>query len=486
MSAHPLPPVNPWLWAQTLGETFSAGLDPAGVGRRQREARLARLIETAAAGSPFYRERFGSPRGRAPCLQDIAPVEKAELMQRFDDWATDRRITRAGVEGFLADPANLADAYLGQYLVWTSSGTSGKPGIFVQDAPSLAVFDALDALRLRAARPGALPMPGSGGGQRIAFVAATGGHFAGVASIQRLRQIAAGMLPPLQWFAPVVRTFSVQAPLAELARELQAYSPTVLISYPSCAAALAQAQADGTLKLKLSEVWVGGEQLTAEQRSQIRAAFDCGLRNNYGSSEFFSMAWECADGRLHLNNDWLILEPVDHQLRPVPPGEASHSVLLTNLANRTQPLLRYRLGDSLRFVGTPCPCGSALPVIEVQGRADHTLLMHDARDRRVTLLPLALITVIEEGAGVTQFQLLCTGPELLEIRFEAEVRDPAAAFGRARQALDGYLAQQGLANVRVRHGRQAPWHQPGSGKLCRVLMQPHAQGSPAARRPRSH
>ena len=473
MSTDPLPPADPWLWAQTLGETLAAGLDPYGLARRQRDARLARLLDTTQAGSAVYRERFATAGAARPRLEDIEPIDKAELMRRFDDWATDRRITRSSVERFLSDPAHLADAYLGEYLVWTSSGTTGEPGIFVQDARSLAAFDALDALRLRGVGTGLAPLPAWNVGQRYAFVAATGGHFAGAASIERLRRIAVSMVPsPLRWLAPVIRTFSVQAPLQELARELQAYAPTVLITYPSCAAALAQRQADAGLHLKLAEVWVGGEQLGAEQRTRIHAAFGCVLRNNYGASEFFSIAWECAHGRLHLNHDWVILEPVDERLRPVPLGEASHSVLLTNLANRVQPLLRYRLDDSLRFVPEPCPCGSGFPVIEVQGRCDDTLMLRDAQDREVTLLPLALMTVIEEGAHVTQFQLLGTGPESLELRFEAEQTDPAAAFGRARAALVVYLTQHGLANVRVAHGHGLPLRQARSGKLSRVLVAP--------------
>lgn len=483
MSLHSLPTVDPWLWARTLGEVYAAGLDPAGVGRRQREARLADLLAVAANGSPFYRDRLAA-RANAPARFDaIEPVEKAELMHHFDDWATDRRVTRASVDAFLSDPANLADAYLGNYMVWTSSGTSGHPGIFVQDAQSLAVFDALDALRLRGTdgspkswSAGWGPLWGSA--QRFAFVAATGGHFAGAASIERLRRIAASVTPPLlPWLGPQIRTFSVQDSLQDLARELRAYAPTVLISYPSCAAALAQLQAQGALALKLAEVWVGGEQLTPEQRSRILAAFGCPLRNNYGASEFFSMAGECAHGQLHLNDDWLILEPVDKHLRPVPPGVPSHSVLLTNLANQVQPLLRYRIADSVRFMPQACPCGSRFPSIEVQGRADESLVMHDGVDRKVTLLPLALMTVIEEGAHVTQFQLLRTAPDELELRFEAEVPEPATAFARARAALAGYLDRLGLANVRITHGGEAPARHSSSGKLCRVLVAPPAGGA---------
>jgi phenylacetate-CoA ligase len=479
MGSHALPPMNPWLWSFTLGQTYAAGLDPSGVGMAQRDARLAQLLAAAFAQSPLYRARHPRACARLPPLNDVEPVTKAELMRDFDAWATDRRITRESVDAFLAQPQTVGDAYLGRYLVWTSSGTSGEPGIFVQDEQALAAYDAMDALRLQGLGPGRVPSAAWGAGQRIAFVAATGGHFAGVASIERLRRIGASMLPALQWLTPALQTFSVQQPLPALARELEAFAPTVLVTYPSCADALAQAQAAGSLRLAVSEVWVGGEQLSAVQRQRIRGAFGAVLRNNYGASECYSMAWECAEGCLHLNHDWLILEPVDQRLRPVAPGEASHSVLLTNLANRTQPLLRYRLDDSVRLRVEGCRCGSAFPAIEVQGRADHTLVLQDAQRHEVRLLPLALSTVIEEGAGVTQFQLLCTAPQQLELRFEAGVPDPAAAFRRARSALAAHLAAQGLPHLRIVHGRAAPLRHPRSGKTERVR---YASPSEAAAR----
>ena len=99
-------------------------------------------------------------------------------------------------------------------------------------------------------------------------------------------------------------------------------------------------------------------------------AFDTTVRSSYGATEFLPMAWECARGQLHANTDWLILEPVDAAYRPVPLGEQSHTVLLTNLANTVQPLIRYDLGDQVTLQAGPCGCGSPLPVMRVQGRQD--------------------------------------------------------------------------------------------------------------------
>lgn len=458
---HPLPPFDAWRWWQAWSETWWAGLDPAVAGSRLRERRLAQLIGHSMRESPFYRRR--SPSARQ--LRDFQPVSKAELMENFDDWATDRRITLSQAQAFAGDPGRIGDRWLGDYLLWTSSGTSGEPGIFVQDAGSLAAYDAIDGQRLRGA---ASPFPSAAwiAAQRFAFVGATGGHFAGHVSLERARRLAFAM-PTM-----VVRSFSVLQPLRDIAASLQAMQPTVLITYPSCAAALAQLRLDGELRLALAEVWVGGEQLSPLQRQLIHDAFDCPLRNNYGASEFYSIASECRHEQLHINDDWVILEPVDVHLRPVAVGVWSHSALLTNLANLCQPLLRYQLTDRVRFTGISCRCGSGFPVIEISGRADDTLLLRDTDRRPVALLPLALETAIEEGAGVTHFQLLCRAGPAMEVRFEPIVADPGQVFSRTCEVLTGFLARHGVRGVDIRYSEEAPLLKKGSGKLLRVLQLP--------------
>lgn len=112
-----------------------------------------------------------------------------------------------------------------------------------------------------------------------------------------------------------------------------------------------------------------------------------------------------ARGRLHLNSDWALLEPVDVRGRAVPPDAWSHTVWLTNLANHAQPLIRYDLGDRGRIASAPCGCGSLLPVIDVLGRSDDTLHLLDSQQHEIALSPLALATVLEDEAGLCEFQL---------------------------------------------------------------------------------
>lgn len=69
----------------------------------------------------------------------------------------------------------------------------------------------------------------------------------------------------------------------------------------------------------------------------------------------------CDHGWMHVNADWVVLEPVDADYRRVRPGEQSHTLLLTNLANCVQPILRYDLGDTIVVRPERCPCGNPLP-----------------------------------------------------------------------------------------------------------------------------
>ena len=91
--------------------------------------------------------------------------------------------------------------------------------------------------------------------------------------------------------------------------------------------------------------------------------------SSYAATECPFLSVSCPDGWLHVNSDWVILEPVTADHQPVPAGELSDTVLITNLANRIQPILRYDLGDSVLQRLDPCPCGDPRPAIRVQGRA---------------------------------------------------------------------------------------------------------------------
>ena len=140
------------------------------------------------------------------------------------------------------------------------------------------------------------------------------------------------------------------------------------------------------------------------------------MGNYYGSSEAVGLTYECAAQRLHVNSDWYIVEPVDEHDHPVPLGQMSHDVLVTNLANRVQPIIRYRMGDRIAISPDACPCGSPFPPIRVIGRTDDILKFRTPQGDTIQILPLAIATVAEETPGVASCQLIQTEPQKLSVR----------------------------------------------------------------------
>ena len=451
------------LGAVALDVLASGRAAPVAIAARQR-SRLAHLIDATVRGSRLYRERLqGLVPARTP-LSALPVLDRAELIERFDDWVTDPQLKLAQLRAFTADATRIGEPYLDKYLVWESSGTSHLSGVFVQDARAMAVYDALEALRRSTPRPLQRWFDPLLLAERIAFVGATTGHFASMVSMQRLRQLNPFM-------AQSLRCFSILQSTSALLEELNAFAPTVIATYPTVAALLADLAAQGTLQFKPREIWTGGETLSSAVRRHVEKVLGCVLRNSYGASEFMSIGWECGHGQMHANTDWLILEPIDAQGQPVPAGQASHSTLLTNLANFVQPLIRYDLGDQITVHPEGCDCGSSLPVIEVQGRRDDPLLMAGQNRRQVTLLPLALTTVLEDEAGVFNFQLRQQDDHTLVLRLDLLGAEAAAAAARCVNALEKFAVTQGLAKLRVltELGRAVPRGR--SGKPQRVVAQ---------------
>lgn len=430
----------------------------------RRDARLTALVAHARVKSPFYRYRYaGQPLDRSSA-RDLPPVTKPELMKSFDDWVTDPRITRAGVEAFVASPGLIGTPYRGEYFVCTSSGTTGHPALFIHDRQAIAVYRAIALARLDrtwVSPPGWVRVAQRG--FRWAMVVGTGGHFAAAGWLEFERHRSA-------WRHRAYRVLSVQRPLHETVAALNAFDPAILSAYPSALELLANEQSAGRLHVRPTLIETAGETLLPDLRSRIAAAFGAVVRDAYGSSEFDPIAFSCDHDWLHVNSDWVMLEPVDADLRPTPAGQESHTALITNLANGVQPIIRYDLGDSVLARPDPCPCGLSLPAIRVVGRCDDVLRFIAEDSRTVSVLPLAIGSLIDTIPGVARSQILQTGPAAIRLRLRPHQNaDADAVWLAVTSELRAFLRNQGLGNVAVIRAAEPPEENARSGKFRRVM-----------------
>jgi phenylacetate-CoA ligase len=362
----------------------------------QRE-RLDELYAHARNHSPYYREVLGS--GDPPVLT------KQTLMDEWDRIVCDPRLERAAVEEHAAGP-RAGDPYLGEFEVFSTSGASGLRGLFVYGSRDweAAVAHAMRVVARTGARPGE---------RTIGIGAPPGVHMS-----QRIfgRLQSGGDVPRL----------SALTPLREMVAALNDFQPAILFSYPSVATLLAAEQLAGRLRIAPRLMALGSEPLPAEVRQKVQAAWGYDPGEYYAATEAPTLASSTPDHprALELFEDQFVVEIVDEHDRPVPPGAAGAKVLVTNLENRTLPLIRYELADRVTESPDPNPAGRPYRHLAgIDGRTADTLHFPTRAGGTVAVLPLRIGAPFARLPQVRQFQIVHE-PDGLEVRL---VLDPEAA-----------------------------------------------------------
>ncbi len=424
----------------------------------RQQARIALMTAHARARSPLYRDLYRTVPAHAP-FEALPVTSKAVLMERFDEWCVDPTIDAKSARAFVDDPSRIGERYLERYTLLTTSGTSGARGLFVLDEHTMQVTNAM-ALRMLSHYLGVRDVLHIiRGGMRMAMVMAEGGHFASAVAAMRLQRKLGAR----------VTTLSVHQPLGEIVQRLNDAQPVLLAPYASTAALLASEQEAGRLSIHPVLIALAAEGLAPDEYARIGRAFGAHVLNSYAATECPFLSFSCVNGWLHVNADWVAIEPVDAHYRPVPAGTPSHTVLITNLANRVQPLIRYDLRDSVLEHPGPCACGSPLPAIRVQGRSGELLRLQSSSGEVVSLAPLAIATTTDAVPGLQQTQVVQIDANALRVRIRiAPDADHEMTWARLNEALQRLLKGQGLDNVRIERASEMPVMSPG-GKYRAVM-----------------
>ncbi len=424
-----------------------------------QQARLKELVEYARINSPYYRELYKDvPEDFS--LQDLPPVNKRTLMEHWDDWVCDRDLKLSQVESFMQDKSNIGRLLNGEYIVFTTSGSTGNPLVAVVDKTANNIMGGISAVRSYARSEDLKAFIKRGGKSMGLF--ADEGFYLGNSSIRsRLRT--------MPWKRKQLAVSSALYPIPRIVQQLNEFQPAMLGGYPSNLELLIDEAEAGRLKISPVIIMTGGEYLSDSLRQRLADTFRCYVQTSYSCTEGGTVACECAERHFHVNDDWLIVEPVDAAGNPVPDGVRSDKLLLTNLYNYTQPFLRYEVTDRVILHREPCPCGNPSPWLELEGRTDDVTVFA-GEDREVRIAPLSVYAVLKEVHGLRRFQVLAYPDDRVELRLEAaEGGDRQTVFGEAKASLERYLASQGVRHVTVALSPDPPRQDPGSGKFKHIV-----------------
>jgi putative adenylate-forming enzyme len=408
---------------------------PAALRAFQRRA-LRRMLDFARERSPFYRQLYSGWSTEdvlrsIPLLADpmdsaasepppdrlaSTVIDKATMMAHFDTLNTEG-LRLADVLPWAVARERAKD-YLGyyadRYVVGLSSGTSGNKGIYLTPRSLTerlpAVFLARGGVSLRD-----LPL-------RILFLLRV--------FSQGFADIRAPMLS--------LRYLSTMTAPESIVDQALSDRTNVLMAPPSLLRVLLPF-AD-RLKGRLNRILCYAEVLEDEEKERFEQRFGAPVSQIYQASEG-QIASPCRLGTLHINEDLALVELYDDEGRPVTrPGGTASTMLVTNLVNDVQPLIRYRMNDRVEL-GGPCACGSSFRTLRrVLGRNDDVLLLRRTTPDPSTGAPTRAVFpdlvsrwIITTDDCIREFHVTVFTPDALEVVLDLLPGTSEARSGQVRE-----------------------------------------------------
>jgi phenylacetate-coenzyme A ligase PaaK-like adenylate-forming protein len=412
-----------------------------------REQRLREIIAWSIERSPFHRRRLGAidvDRFTEADLAGLPIMTKRDMMHDFDHVVTNPALTLETINAYLEDGPG-ETFLLDQYRVIVTGGSSGTRGLFVYGWEEWLEFAHLASRwesRGRAEVPAGAPMTSLFSTNPLHVSGALNAFFDSVSSGKGRSAIT---------YLPVTM------PIPEIVKRLNEAPPVVLQGYPSAVRLLALEAEAGRLHICPVEVSTCGEQLTEETRRVVREVWGAEIYDIWGCSEgVYAFPCEAARG-MHLPDDLAIVEPVDLDGNIVAPGVQADKILVTSLYNKTQPLIRYEVTDSLRVLQEPCECGCAHRRIDaLAGRTDGFFFYEGG----IALHCLGMVEALTGADGVAEFQVTQTphGADVIVVP-----RD-ASDLEAVRLRIVGMMKQAGLEDPRVNLTRATTVDRLWSGK----------------------
>lgn len=376
-----------------------------------RKKRLKRLLASLSK-SPFYADYSNQAN-----LEDFPIMDKKSFMADFDS------INTCGIKLNVA--LNVAEKAENQrdfsptingITVGLSSGTSGNKGVFLASEDERAQWVALVLERV------------------IGF------------SLKR-RKVAFFLRANSNLYESVkskllsFHFFDLLDPLHDHISRLGSLKPDILVGPPSLLLELSKAVEKDDLTIKPNKIISVAEVLAPEDKRRLEGVFGQTIHQVYQCTEGF-LATSCVEGRLHFNEDFLIIEK-----KYLDQDQNRFHPVITDLLRRSQPIIRYELNDIITEYNH-CPCGSTMTAIEmIEGRSDDILLFVDREGQEVGIFPdFFRRAIIMSDHKIVDYALIQKEKNLLHL-FVKSVN--SNAFTSAKNAIYKLLKNHLISDVNI-------------------------------------
>lgn len=360
--------------------------------------KFQKLIEFVLKNSEFYKEEFNNAgitlsNFKEKNLADFPIINKQDVMRNFNRLVTVNDLRQTELEEF--DKNSLIHSlYKEKYHIIHSSGSTGRPYYFVYGQKDwnemlMGMFRAAfwginkqQLINFIEQKP------------KVLYLAATNGRYGGMMGVsQALATIGADAL-----------YLDVNLPLKKLVQRVCKFNPDAIIGYPTAIKILTEGLKEENHHLDLLRIVTAGEPLSKNLRRYFEKEYQIPIINYYGASESLALGVEVGnDDGMYLFDDLNIIERRDNK------------ILLTNLYNYTQPLIRYELTDELNFTHNNDSAFTTSRVL--QSRSEDIMWFKD-KDNLEFLHPLSV-----EGfqiPGLIDYQFIQTSKKSFTLKLEID------------------------------------------------------------------
>ncbi|MDA8131249.1 MAG: AMP-binding protein [Elusimicrobia bacterium] len=307
--------------------------------------RLSELVDHARMRSPFYKRHFKAVRRRIvslPQFQQVPFLEKHHVLENTPP-----------------DSADLLTSNVQRGIFFASGGSTGQPKYVFYDQHEYDHTCRMLAYTYEAA--------GLNEKDVIANLFIAGNLWSSWLSVEKAIAYTKAISVPV----------GSNLPLSSIVEYLEDFKVTAVIGLPSFLAKLAEfAKANrARYKLNIKKIFYGGEYVGEEMEKFFRDAFPGSYVRSagYATADAGVIGFQCphcVKGEHHLFTASQFIEFVDQEtLAPVQKGEVGE-LIVTGLAKKHMPIIRYRVGDLGRWLRRPCACGRKEPIFEILGRCD--------------------------------------------------------------------------------------------------------------------
>jgi len=387
-------------------------LDPAKL-RELQWRKLKTLVKHSYENVPFYHRKF-----------DHAGI-KPEHITGFEDLSKIPLTTREELQRLPLGTVTARDIDIEQCEKTTTSGTTGTPLTLILDRESV---ECGNAMWIRA-----LERDGLKNRDKMAVIRHP------------------GYFPKVHWFQRIgIRPRKNISALDNTERQitvLEKYCPQAIKGYSSSLWEIARTLEHRPHQIKPRLTFSGGELMSSQARKSITTSFDTEVFDNYGTTEFSLIAWECKEHiGYHINTDSLLIEFLDGTGESVLEGKKG-AVVCTGLHNYAMPLIRYKGDDIAVPMDVQCPCGVKLPLLKgIEGRQSDLLITLDGR----SISPWRFFPYpFDDYAGIIQFTITQERRDRIVFRLVLEDTFDMSRLDEARQRIKDLFGEEMQIDFRI-------------------------------------